>query len=436
MANPVVAIVGRPNVGKSTVFNRIAGERISIVEDTPGVTRDRIYARSEWMGQAFNLIDTGGIDIGDEPFVTQITEQSEIAIDEADVIVFVTSVKEGVTDADEKVARILYKTDKPVILAVNKVDNPEVRSEIYDFYSLGFGDPVPISGTHGIGTGDLLDLIVKNFPEDATEEIDDSIKFSFIGRPNVGKSSLVNAILGENRVIVSNIEGTTRDAIDTKFTTEDGSVYTMIDTAGIRKKGKVYENTEKYSVLRAMQAIDRSDVVCVVLNAEEGIREQDKHVAGYAHDAGRGIVIVVNKWNTLKKDSYTMKEFESHIRNEFQYLSYAPIVFVSAKTHQRLNELPKLIRRVDENHSKRVSSAVLNDVIMDAIAHNPTPTDNGKRLRIYYATQVAVKPPTFVIFVNDPELMHFSYERFLENQLRAAFDFEGTPLHLIERRRK
>ena len=436
MANPVVAIVGRPNVGKSTVFNRIAGERISIVEDTPGVTRDRIYARSEWMGQAFNLIDTGGIDIGDEPFVTQITEQAEIAIDEADVIVFVTSVKEGVTDADEKVARILYKTDKPVILAVNKVDNPEVRSEMYDFYSLGFGDPVPISGTHGIGTGDLLDLIVKNFPEDATEEIDDSIKFSFIGRPNVGKSSLVNAILGENRVIVSNIEGTTRDAIDTKFTTEDGSVYTMIDTAGIRKKGKVYENTEKYSVLRAMQAIDRSDVVCVVLNAEEGIREQDKHVAGYAHDAGRGIVIVVNKWDTLKKDSYTMKEFESHIRNEFQYLSYAPIVFVSAKTHQRLNELPKLIRRVDENHSKRVSSAVLNDVIMDAIAHNPTPTDNGKRLRIYYATQVAVKPPTFVIFVNDPELMHFSYERFLENQLRAAFDFEGTPLHLIERRRK
>ena len=436
MANPVVAIVGRPNVGKSTVFNRIAGERISIVEDTPGVTRDRIYARSEWMGQAFNLIDTGGIDIGDEPFVTQITEQAEIAINEADVIVFVTSVKEGVTDADEKVARILYKTDKPVILAVNKVDNPEVRSEIYDFYSLGFGDPVPISGTHGIGTGDLLDLIVKNFPEDATEEIDDSIKFSFIGRPNVGKSSLVNAILGENRVIVSNIEGTTRDAIDTKFTTEDGSVYTMIDTAGIRKKGKVYENTEKYSVLRAMQAIDRSDVVCVVLNAEEGIREQDKHVAGYAHDAGRGIVIVVNKWDTLKKDSYTMKEFESHIRNEFQYLSYAPIVFVSAKTHQRLNELPKLIKRVDENHSKRVSSAVLNDVIMDAIAHNPTPTDNGKRLRIYYATQVAVKPPTFVIFVNDPELMHFSYERFLENQLRAAFDFEGTPLHLIERRRK
>ncbi|SEM66060.1 GTP-binding protein [Ligilactobacillus sp. WC1T17] len=436
MANPIVAIVGRPNVGKSTIFNRIAGQRISIVEDTPGVTRDRIYAKSEWLGQKFNLIDTGGIDIGDEPFVTQITEQAEIAIDEADVIVFVTSAKEGVTDADEKVARILYKTDKPVILAVNKVDNPETRSEIYDFYSLGFGDPLPISGTHGIGTGDLLDLIVKNFPDKPADEEDDSIKFSFIGRPNVGKSSLVNAILGENRVIVSNIEGTTRDAIDTKFTTDDQTVYTMIDTAGIRKKGKVYENTEKYSVLRAMQAIDRSDVVCVVLNAEEGIREQDKHVAGYAHDAGRAIIIVVNKWDTLKKDTHTMAEFENLIRSEFQYLSYAPIVFVSAKTHQRLSELPKLIKRVNANHERRISSAVLNDVVMDAIAHNPTPTDNGKRLKIYYATQVAVKPPTFVVFVNDPDLMHFSYERFLENQIRAAFDFEGTPLHLIERRRK
>lgn len=436
MANPIVAIVGRPNVGKSTIFNRIAGQRISIVEDTPGVTRDRIYAKSEWLGQKFNLIDTGGIDIGDEPFVTQITEQAEIAIDEADVIVFVTSAKEGVTDADEKVARILYKTDKPVILAVNKVDNPETRSEIYDFYSLGFGDPLPISGTHGIGTGDLLDLIIKNFPDKPADEEDDSIKFSFIGRPNVGKSSLVNAILGENRVIVSNIEGTTRDAIDTKFTTDDQTVYTMIDTAGIRKKGKVYENTEKYSVLRAMQAIDRSDVVCVVLNAEEGIREQDKHVAGYAHDAGRAIIIVVNKWDTLKKDTHTMAEFENLIRSEFQYLSYAPIVFVSAKTHQRLSELPKLIKRVNANHERRISSSVLNDVVMDAIAHNPTPTDNGKRLKIYYATQVAVKPPTFVVFVNDPDLMHFSYERFLENQIRAAFDFEGTPLHLIERRRK
>lgn len=436
MANPVVAIVGRPNVGKSTVFNRIAGERISIVEDIPGVTRDRIYAKGEWLGQPFNLIDTGGIDMGDEPFLAQITEQAQIAIDEADVIVFVTSVKEGVTDADEKVAKILYRTDKPVILAVNKVDNPELRSEIYDFYSLGFGDPMPLSGTHGIGTGDLLDKVCQAFPKDGAKEQDDSIKFSFIGRPNVGKSSLVNAILGENRVIVSNVEGTTRDAIDTKFVAEDGTEFTMIDTAGIRKKGKVYENTEKYSVLRAMRAIDRSDVVCVVLNAEEGIREQDKHVAGYAHEAGRGIIIVVNKWDTLKKDNHTMKEFEKTIRQEFQYLSYAPIVFVSAKTHQRLEQLPKLIERVNHNHERRISSAVLNDVIMDAIAHNPTPTDNGRRLRVYYATQVATKPPTFVVFVNDPELMHFSYERFLENQIRAAFDFEGTPIHVIERRRK
>lgn len=436
MANPVVAIVGRPNVGKSTIFNRLAGERISIVEDTPGVTRDRIYARTEWLGHPFNLIDTGGIDIGDEPFLTQITEQAEIAIEEADVIIFVVSVKEGVTDADEKVTRILYRTDKPVVLAVNKVDNPELRADIYDFYSLGFGEPIPVAGTHGIGTGDLLDKIIKEFPKDATNEEDDSIKFSFIGRPNVGKSSLVNAILGENRVIVSNIEGTTRDAIDTRFETEDGTKYTMIDTAGIRKKGKVYENTEKYSVLRAMRAIDRSDVVCVVLNAEEGIREQDKHVAGYAHEAGRAIVIVVNKWDTLKKDNKTMSDFENLIRQEFQYLSYAPIVFVSAKTKQRLDKLPELIKRVNDNHEQRISSAVLNDVVMDAIAHNPTPTDNGKRLRIYYATQVAIKPPTFVIFVNDPELMHFSYERFLENQIREAFDFEGTPIHIIERRRK
>ena len=436
MVNPVVAIVGRPNVGKSTIFNRLAGERISIVEDTPGVTRDRIYARTEWLGHPFNLIDTGGIDIGDEPFLTQITEQAEIAIEEADVIIFVVSVKEGVTDADEKVARILYRTDKPVVLAVNKVDNPELRADIYDFYSLGFGEPIPVAGTHGIGTGDLLDKIIKEFPKDATNEEDDSIKFSFIGRPNVGKSSLVNAILGENRVIVSNIAGTTRDAIDTRFETEDGTKYTMIDTAGIRKKGKVYENTEKYSVLRAMRAIDRSDVVCVVLNAEEGIREQDKHVAGYAHEAGRAIVIVVNKWDTLKKDNKTMSDFENLIRQEFQYLSYAPIVFVSAKTKQRLDKLPELIKRVNDNHEQRISSAVLNDVVMDAIAHNPTPTDNGKRLRIYYATQVAIKPPTFVIFVNDPELMHFSYERFLENQIREAFDFEGTPIHIIERRRK
>lgn len=436
MANPTLAIVGRPNVGKSTIFNRIAGERIAIVEDTPGVTRDRIYAHGEWLGRKFNIIDTGGIDIGDEPFLTQITEQAKIAIDEADVIVFVTSIKEGVTDADERVAKILYQADKPVILAVNKVDNPELRNEIYDFYSLGFGDPIPVAGTHGIGIGDLLDKVCQAFPDDQKQVDDQSIKFSLIGRPNVGKSSLVNAILGENRVIVSSVEGTTRDAIDTKFIAPDGTEYTMIDTAGIRKKGKVYENTEKYSVLRAMQAIDRSDVVLVVLDAETGIREQDKHVAGYAHEAGRGIIIVVNKWDTVDKNGYTMHQFEQTIREEFQYLSYAPIVFVSAKTHQRLNRLPALIKQVDQNHSQRIQSAVLNDVLMDAIAHNPTPTENGRRLRVYYATQVAIKPPTFVIFVNDPDLMHFSYERYLENQIREAFDFTGTPLHLIERKRK
>ncbi|WP_409022510.1 ribosome biogenesis GTPase Der [Dellaglioa sp. P0083] len=436
MANPVVAIVGRPNVGKSTVFNRIAGERISIVEDTPGVTRDRIYAHSEWLAQKFSLIDTGGIDIGDEPFLTQITEQAQIAIDEADVIVFLVSVKEGVTDADEKVAKILYRSDKPVILAVNKVDNPESRQDIFDFYSLGFGEPFPVSGSHGLGVGDLLDEITKKFPENIPDEDDSRIKFSLIGRPNVGKSSLVNAILGENRVIVSPIEGTTRDAIDTAFDTEEGDMFSMIDTAGIRKRGKVYENTEKYSVLRAMRAIDRSDVVLVVLNAEEGIREQDKRVAGYAHEAGRGIIIVVNKWDTLEKDNHSLSDFEANIRQEFAYLSYAPIIFVSAITQQRLSKIPELIKRVNENHSRRITSSVLNDVIMDAVAHNPTPTDNGKRLRIYYATQVAIQPPTFVVFVNDTDLMHFSYERFLENQIRTSFDFEGTPIHVIERRRK
>lgn len=436
MALPVVAIVGRPNVGKSTIFNEMAGDRISIVEDTPGVTRDRIYTRAEWLTHEFRLIDTGGIDMGDEPFMNQIVQQAEIAIDEADVIVFMVSAKEGLTESDERVAKILYRTDKPVILAVNKVDNPEKRAEIYDFYALGFGDPYPISGTHRTGAGDLLDKIVAEFPDVQTEEEDDAIRFSLIGRPNVGKSSIVNALLGEERVIVSDIAGTTRDAIDTKFTTPDGDEFVMVDTAGIRKRGKVYENTEKYSVMRAMRAIDDSNVVLMVLNAEEGIRDQDKHIAGYAHEAGRAIVIVVNKWDTLEKDTYTMNEFEQHIRNEFQYLSYAPIIFVSAKTKQRLNKLPELIKQVDENHKRRIQSATLNEVIMDALATNPTPTVNGKRLRVYYATQVAIQPPTFVVFVNDPELMHFSYERFLENQIRKAFDFTGTPVHLIKRARK
>ncbi|MGC6769714.1 ribosome biogenesis GTPase Der [Enterococcus sp. LJL128] len=436
MANPTLAIVGRPNVGKSTIFNRIAGERISIVEDTPGVTRDRIYAKGEWLGREFSIIDTGGIDLGDEPFMDQIKHQAEIAIDEADVIILVASGREGVTDADEMVAKILYRSKKPVILAVNKVDNPEMRAEIYEFYSLGLGEPFPVSGSHGLGIGDVLDEAVKHFSTEPEEEEEGLIKFSLIGRPNVGKSSLINAILGEERVIVSEIEGTTRDAIDTYFESENGQRFLMIDTAGMRKRGKVYETTEKYSVMRAMRAIERSDIVLMVLNAEEGIREQDKKVAGFAHEAGRGIVIVVNKWDTVKKETNTMREFEEEIRDEFQYLDYAPIIFVSAVTKQRLNKLPELIESVSMNQSLRIPSAVLNDVIMDAVAINPTPTDKGKRLKIFYATQVAVKPPTFVIFVNEEELMHFSYARFLENQIRQAFTFEGTPIRVIPRRRK
>ncbi|MGX6961141.1 ribosome biogenesis GTPase Der [Vagococcus xieshaowenii] len=436
MANPTIAIVGRPNVGKSTLFNRIAGERISIVEDTPGVTRDRIYAVGEWLGREFSIIDTGGIDLGDEPFMEQIKYQAEIAMEEADVIIMVSSGREGVTDADELVARMLQRSTKPVILAVNKVDNPEMRADIYDFYSLGLGDPYPVSGSHGIGLGDVLDEAVKHFNTEQEEEDEGVIKFSLIGRPNVGKSSLINAILGEERVIVSDVAGTTRDAIDTSFVSDTGQEFLMIDTAGMRKRGKVYESTEKYSVMRAMRAIDRSDVVLMVLNAEEGIREYDKRIAGFAHEAGKGILIVVNKWDTIEKDTHTMKEFEDEIRQEFKYLDYAPLIFVSAKTKQRLNKLPEMIEQISMNQNLRVSSSVLNDIIMDAIAINPTPTDKGKRLKIFYATQVAVKPPTFVVFVNEEELMHFSYNRFLENQIRRAFPFEGTPIHIIPRRRK
>lgn len=414
----------------------MAGERISIVEDTPGVTRDRIYAKTEWLGKEFNVIDTGGLEVADEPFMTQIKEQAEIAIDEADVIICVVSGREGITDADEYVAKILQKSHKPVLLAVNKVDNPEMRNDIYEFYGLGLGDPFPVSSSHGIGFGDLLDEAFKKFPEEIDEEDDDTIKFCFIGRPNVGKSSLVNALLGEDRVIVSDVAGTTRDAIDTEFTSENGNHYVMIDTAGLRKKGKVYENTEKYSAMRSMRAIERADIVLMVLNAEEGIREYDKRIAGFAHEAGKGIIILVNKWDTIEKDNHTLKEFEDDIRKEFKYLDYAPILFVSAKTKQRLSKLPELIEEISMNQTLRVPSSLLNDVLMDAIALNPTPTDKGKRLKIYYCTQVAVKPPTFVVFVNEEELMHFSYLRFLENQIRKAFTFEGTPIRIIPRRRK
>lgn len=436
MVKPVIAIVGRPNVGKSTIFNRIVGDRVSIVEDIPGVTRDRIYSGAEWLNHDFNIIDTGGIDIGDEPFLDQIRQQAEIAIDEADVIIFLTNGREGVTGADEEVAKILYKAKKPVVLAVNKIDNPDMREQIYDFYALGFGEPFPISGAHGLGLGDLLDEAAKHFPKDEGDNYDpDTIKFSLIGRPNVGKSSLVNAILGEERVIVSNIAGTTRDAIDSMVTV-NGQKYVIIDTAGMRKKGKVYESTEKYSVLRALRAIERSDVVLVVIDGEEGIIEQDKKIAGYAHEAGRAIVIVVNKWDAVEKDEKTMKDFEQKVRDHFLFLDYAPIVFLSALTKKRIHTLVPMIDMASENHMRRVETSVLNDVIMDAVAMNPTPTDKGKRLKIYYTTQVAVGPPTFVVFVNDPELMHFSYQRFLENRIRDAFGFEGTPIKIFARERK
>ena len=435
MALPVVAIVGRPNVGKSTLFNRIINQRLAIVEDKPGVTRDRNYAQAEWMGHKFDLIDTGGITWEGGKIEEEIRAQAEIAIEEADVIVMLTSVVNHMTDLDERVAHLLYRTQKPVILAVNKADNPEQRNDIYDFYSLGLGDPIPVSSSHGTGIGDLLDANVDKFPEDKDTQAEDVISFSVIGRPNVGKSSIVNKLLGEDRVIVANEEGTTRDAVDTPFT-KDGVKFKVVDTAGIRRRGKVYEKTEKYSVLRAMSAIERSDVVLLVLDASTGIREQDKHVAGYAHEAGRGIIIVVNKWDLPKKNSTSAKEFEREIKEEFQYLDYAPILFVSAKTGQRLDQIPSMVKEVYDNQNQRIQSSVLNDLLLEASKLVPTPMVKGKRLRVYYMTQVSTNPPTFVVFVNDPELMHFSYERFLINQLRQNFDFTGTPIKIIPRKRK
>ncbi|KHF40353.1 ribosome biogenesis GTPase Der [Halalkalibacter okhensis] len=435
MTKPVVAIVGRPNVGKSTIFNRIVGERVAIVEDMPGVTRDRIYSKGEWLNREFNLIDTGGIELGDEPLLVQMRAQAELAIKEADVIIFIVNGREGITGADQEVAKLLFRSDKPVVLGVNKIDNPDMQEELYEFYSLGMDTPYPISGSHGLGLGDLLDDVIKHFPDEEEDPYDeDTIRISLIGRPNVGKSSIVNAMLGEERVIVSNIPGTTRDAIDTPFTQDDQD-YVLIDTAGMRKRGKVYEATEKYSVLRSLKAIERSNVVLVVINAEEGLIEQDKKIAGYAHEAGRAVVIVVNKWDAVAKDDKTMKNFETKLREELLFLTYAPILFVSAKTKQRLHTVLPMVKKVSENHHLRVPTNVLNDMIMDAVAMNPTPTDKGKRLKINYVTQVAVEPPTFVFFVNEPELMHFSYERFLENRLRATFDFEGTPIKIFARKK-
>ncbi|WP_302187379.1 ribosome biogenesis GTPase Der [uncultured Lactobacillus sp.] len=435
MPLPVVAIIGQPNVGKSTLFNRIINERVAIVEDKPGVTRDRNYARASWMGHQFSIIDTGGITWENSTIDEEIRAQAEIAIEEADVIVMIADASKGVTDLDERIACLLYRSKKPVLLGINKADNPEQRADIYDFYSLGLGEPIPVSGAHGTGLGDLLDKVVENFPPEAENAADDVISFSVIGRPNVGKSSIVNRLLGEDRVIVANEEGTTRDAIDTPFE-KDGTKFRVVDTAGIRRRGKVYEKTEKYSVMRAMSALERSDVAVLVLDASTGIREQDKHVAGYAHEAGIGVIIAVNKWDVPKKTSSSGKDFEAVIRDEFAYLDYAPIVFVSAKTGKGIDDLPKLVEKVYENQSQRIQSSVLNDLLLEASRLVPAPMVKGKRLRVYYMTQVKSNPPTFVVFCNDPELMHFSYQRFLINQLRENFDFTGTPIKILPRKRK
>jgi GTP-binding protein len=436
VARPIVAIVGRPNVGKSTIFNRLIGDRLAIVEDMPGVTRDRLYGIGEWLDHEFSVIDTGGIQLeGDDELLRSVRAQAELAIEEADVIIFMVDGKAGVTAADSEVAELLFRAKKPIVLAVNKIDNFKRQDDIYEFYSLGFGTPFGISGSHGTGLGDLLDEVVQNFPDTQEEEYgEEVIKVALIGRPNVGKSSLVNTILGEDRVIVSDVAGTTRDAIDSPFE-RDGQKYVIIDTAGMRKRGKVYENTEKYSVMRAMKAIERADVVLVLISGEEGIIEQDKHIAGYAHEAGKAAIFVVNKWDVVDKDEKTMQEFTQKIRDHFLFMTYAPILFLSAKTKQRVHKLLPVVVQVAEQHSLRIPTHVLNEVISDAVAINPPPTDKGRRLRINYATQVTVKPPTIVLFVNDPEMMHFSYERYLENKIRAAFGFEGTPLRLFSRKK-
>lgn len=432
MIDGVVAIVGRPNVGKSTLFNRMVGERLSIVEDVPGVTRDRIYAKANWLTKDFRVIDTGGIQVKNETFQEEIRIQVEIAIEEADVIVFVVNGREGLTADDRFISKMLHKTQKPIFLVVNKTDNVELVQNTYEFYALGFDDVIGVSSLHGIGVGDLLDKVIGAFPNNKLKDYEGSIRFAIIGRPNVGKSSLVNGLLNQERVIVSDIEGTTRDAIDTVFKHE-GRDYVVVDTAGIRKRGKVFENIEKYSVLRALQAIERCDVVLFVLDGISGIREQDKHVAGYAYEAGKPIIIIYNKWDAVEKETETMHLITTEIRKQFVYLSFAPILFVSAKTKQRLNQIIPLINRVYDYSQLRIQTSILNEVIMDAQRITPPPTHQGQRLNILYASQVAIAPPTFVLFVNDPSLLHFSYRRYLENRLREAFIFEGTPIRLFAR---
>ena len=435
MSKPMVAIIGKPNVGKSTFFNYIVGKRLSIVEDTPGVTRDRVYANSNWRGRDFTLIDTAGIEqeTGDVIY-SGMREQANIAIEIADVIVFITDIREGITAADKEIAIMLKKSGKPVVLVCNKADNiGKTSDDIYEFYNLGLGDPMPVSATNALGIGDVLDEIYKYFPEEKENENDDDIiNVAIIGKPNVGKSSLVNTILGENRVIVSNVAGTTRDAIDSYFENETGK-YNFIDTAGIRRKSKVNESIEKFSIMRSLLAVERADVCLVMIDATEGVTEQDTKIAGEAHEAGKGIIIVINKWDEVEKTTGTLEKYKKEVYNKLAYLTYAPIIFISAKTGQRVDKLFELIKMVANNNAFRASTATLNEVINEAIAIVQPPTDKGRRLKILYVTQVSSKPPTFVIFVNSKELFHFSYERYLSNQIRSNFNLEGTPIRIIAR---
>ena len=437
MSKPIVAIVGRPNVGKSTLFNQIGKKRVSIVEDIAGVTRDRIYLDAEWLNTEFTMIDTGGIELETtDHILISMRHQAQLAIEEADVVVFVVDAKTGMTTSDEEVAHILRTSKKPVLVAVNKVDSQNKENEIYEFYNLGLGDPIPISASNALNLGDLLDAVVANFPKDAIEVKEaDEISIAVIGRPNVGKSSLVNALIGQERVIVSNIPGTTRDAIDTHFVKDD-TKFILIDTAGMRRKAKIDLPIERYSVMRSLRAVDRSDVVLMVINAEEGITEQDKKIAGYAHEGGKGVVLVVNKWDLVEKDDKTSLRFTDDLREEMGFLQYAPVLYTSALTKQRVHRVTDLVKYVAEQQAMRIQTSVLNQVITDATAINPPPSHKGKRLKIYFATQADVKPPTFIFFVNEPEIMHFSYLRFLENKLRESFGFEGTPLKLVVRGRK
>ena len=435
MSKPTVAIIGKPNVGKSTFFNYIVGSRISIVEDTPGVTRDRIYAETNWRGRNFTVIDTAGIEPESEDIIiSQMREQAKIAIEIADVIVFLTDVKQGVTAADQEIALMLKKSKKPVVLVCNKADNmSKDKNEIYEFYNLGIGEPYPVSAAHALGIGDVLDAIYENFPQrDASEDDNDKIKVAVIGKPNVGKSSLINKILGENRTIVSSIAGTTRDAIDTEYENEHGK-YVLIDTAGIRRKSKVTESIEKFSIMRTLLAIERADVCLMMIDALEGVTDQDAKIAGEAHEAGKGIIIVVNKWDEYEKETGTLEKYKKQIYEKLSYLSYAPVIFISAKTGQRVDKLFDMINHVAEQNAMRISTSVLNQVINEAIAIVQPPSDKGKRLKILYGTQASTKPPTFVIFVNDKQLFHFSYERYLVNQIRREFGLEGTPVRIIVR---